>query len=163
MANDVYEGPDRRARPSQQDLIETARRAALEVLHVARRERINTVVLSVLCSLLMACIVALPVTFLLNKQSQHQAHLDAQATCGSVASTRGQGNDRALVEQVILQVADQAFTSFPPQFQREEIVRINALIAVARQKFPGVVDVHPIRRFGDLVGYVALLDALSCT
>lgn len=157
-----YDGPERRARPTIGDIENAAMLAAEKVMAVASHARRMTVLLAIVCSLLANLAVALPVTVLLNHQSAQQAHVDARANCLSLADSRPQGNDRALVEQAILMVADQAFRSLPARFQMVEIARINKLIAMARSSFRGVVDVKPIARFSDLTGYVALLNALSC-
>jgi hypothetical protein len=98
-----------------------------------------------------------------SKDQQSEARKDAEVTCAIQADGRLQGNGRAFVQGEILDIADEAFQSFPKRFQERRIDKINAELARVR-----ALDLLPengptrVKSFTDLQDMIELRPPIDC-
>lgn len=153
-----------RLAPTAEDLERVARTAAEAV--AGQRQR-RVIIVSAISATIAGLLVTLTVMLFIvsadNRDNRKQGLENATTNCQTIASSRPQGNDRAVVEQIILRVADEALALFPQRFRQGELDDVNRLIAAARREYHGVLDVQPIRSFAGLNGYVALLPGVDCS
>lgn len=157
--------------------VEVAAEAATAALDSATRRRL--VRTTALATAVIVATISIPVTYVITAESassikheaQMAAHKEAVTNCEAQAKSRPQGNARALVQSITVDLAEDAFNVFPQKFKDREIASINARIQQERRFIPGQFPEHvvegearplPIHSFHDLQTVIAPVPLIDC-
>jgi hypothetical protein len=144
------------------------------VAAVARRRLVTTT--AVITAVIVAGI-SIPTTYFITRENasgikaeaKQSAHREVVASCELQAKARPQGNARALVQAITVDLAEDAFNVFPAKFKKRELALINRRIAAQARYIPGQFpeDKHhriiPIDSFHDLQRVIQPVSLIDCS
>jgi hypothetical protein len=134
--------------------------AVVQATEAAKSHRLRVVLYSATAAFIAGAAIALPTTLVLTSNTSTASRANAQRNCETQALARPQGNARAFVQKITLELAEDAFRLLPSRFRLDEIERINTMLA--HEKFaPGQLP-HAISGIDGLARIIHPIPLLNC-